>query len=194
MKKVKISPNANVVSVETLRTKFERLAANIGENGLTPNFQYIIIANSYGVKAGINPQTNKPLEYPIIKAVKIGTKSNKISGLSDLSLNSLKRTINIEDSTSDVIDFSSILSNSAELNSLQILESLPSEKMFAIVPNGTVVSTTNFDSTARPRSIYKVIEITDEAVIENVINTAITAGLIELEEPEKAEKAEKPKK
>ena len=46
MKKVKISPNANVVSVETLRTKFERLAANIGDNGLTPNFQYIIIANA----------------------------------------------------------------------------------------------------------------------------------------------------
>ena len=191
MKKVKISPNANVVSVETLRTKFERLAANIGENGLTPNFQYIIIANSYGVKAGINPQTNKPLEYPIIKAVKIGAKSNKISGLSDLSINSLKRTINIEDSTSDVIDFSSILTNSAELNSLQILESLPSEKMFAIVPNGTVVSTTNFDSTSRPRSVYKVIELTDMAVIENVINTAITAGLIELEEPEKAEKPKK---
>ena len=191
MKKVKISPNANVVSVETLRTKFERLAANIGDNGLTPNFQYIIIANAYGVKSGINPQTNKPIEYPIIKAVKIGTKSNKISGLSDLSINSLKRTINIEDSTSDVIDFSSILTNSAELNSLQILESLPSEKMFAIVPNGTVVSTTNFDSTSRPRSVYKVIEITDMAVIENVINTAITAGLIEEETPETATKPKK---
>ena len=191
MKKVKISPNANVVSVETLRTKFERLAANIGDNGLTPNFQYVIIANSYGVKAGINPQTNKPLEYPIIKAVKIGAKSNKVSGLSDLSINSLKRTINIEDSTSDVIDFSAILPNCTELNSLQILESLPSEKMFAIVPNGTVVSTTNFDSTLRPRSVYKVIELADMAVIENVINTAITAGLIELEEPEKAEKPKK---
>ena len=191
MKKVKISPNANVISVETLRTKFERLAANIGDNGLTPNFQYIIIANAYGVKSGINPQTNKPIEYPIIKAVKIGTKSNKISGLSDLSINSLKRTINIEDSTSDVIDFSSILTNSAELNSLQILESLPSEKMFAIVPNGTVVSTTNFDSTSRPRSVYKVIELTDMAVIENVINTAITAGLIEEETPETATKPKK---
>ena len=191
MKKVKISPTANVVTVETLKSKFERLAANIGQNGLTPNFQYIIIANSYGVKAGINPQTNKPLEYPIIKAVKIGAKSNKISGLSELSINSLKRTINIEDSTSDVIDFSSILSNHSELNSLQILESLPSDKMFAIIPNGTVVSTTNFDSTSRPRSIYKAIEITDMAVIENVINTAITAGLIELEEPEKAEKPKK---
>ena len=191
MKKVKISPNANVVSVETLRTKFERLAANIGDNGLTPNFQYIIIANAYGVKSGINPQTNKPIEYPIIKAVKIGTKSNKISGLSDLSINSLKRTINIEDSTSDVIDFSSILTNSAELNSLQILESLPSEKMFAIVPNGTVVSTTNFDSTSRPRSVYKVIELTDMAVIENVINTAISAGLIEEETPETATKPKK---
>ena len=192
MKKFKISPNANVVSVETLRTKFERLAANIGDNGLTPNFQYIIIANAYGVKSGINPQTNKPLEYPIIKAVKIGTKSNKVSGLSDLSINSLKRTINIEDSTSDVIDFSSILSNSAELNSLQILESLPSEKMFAIVPNGTVVSTTNFDSTSRPRSVYKVIEITDETTINNVLETAKTAGIIDIEEPEAA--TTKPKK
>ena len=191
MKKVKISPNANVVSVETLRTKFERLAANIGDNGLTPNFQYIIIANAYGVKSGINPQTNKPIEYPIIKAIKIGTKSNKISGLSDLSINSLKRTINIEDSTSDVIDFSSILPNCTELNSLQILETLPSDKMFAIVPNGTVVSTTNFDSTSRPRSVYKVMEITDMAVIENVINTAITAGLIEEETPETATKPKK---
>ena len=191
MKKVKISPNANVLSAETLRTKFERLAANIGDNGLTPNFQYIIIANAYGVKSGINPQTNKPIEYPIIKAIKIGTKSNKISGLSDLSINSLKRTINIEDSTSDVIDFSSILPNCTELNSLQILESLPSEKMFAIVPNGTVVSTTNFDSTSRPRSVYKVMEITDMAVIENVINTAITAGLIEEETPETATKPKK---
>ena len=114
-----------------------------------------------------------------------------MSGLSDLSINSLKRTINIEDSTSDVIDFSAILPNCTELNSLQILESLPSEKMFAIVPNGTVVSTTNFDSTLRPRSVYKVIELADMAVIENVINTAITAGLIELEEPEKAEKPKK---
>ena len=195
MKKVKISPNANVVGVETLRTKFERLAANIGDNGLTPNFQYIIIANSYGVKSGVNPQTNKPIEYPIIKAVKIGQKSNKISGLSDLSINSLKRTINIEDSTSDVIDFSAIITNAAELNALQLLESLPSEKMFAIVPNGTVVSTTNFDSTSRPRSIYKVIEITDETTVNNVLETAKTAGLIEEEtETETAEKATKPKK
>ena len=191
MKKVKISPNANVVSVETLRTKFERLAANVGDNGLTPNFQYIIIANAYGVKSGINPQTNKPVEYPTVKAVKIGAKSNKVSGLSDLSINSLKRTINIEDSTSDVIDFSAVLSNHSELNPLQLLETLDKNKLFAIVPNGTVVSSTNFDSTLRPRSVYKVIELTDMAVIENVINTAITAGLIELEEPEKAEKPKK---
>ena len=191
MKKVKISPNANVVSVETLRTKFERLAANIGENGLTPNFQYIIIANSYGVKAGVNPQTNKPVEYPTVRAVKIGQKSNKISGMAELSINSLKRTVNIEENSIDVIDFSSILSNHSELNSLQILESLPSEKLFAIVPNGTVVSTTNFDSTSRPRSVYKVIELTDMAVIENVINTAITAGLIEEETPETATKPKK---
>ena len=191
MKKIKISPNANVVSVETLRTKFERLAANIGENGLTPNFQYIVIAGTYGVKAGINPQTNKPVEYPTVRAVKIGAKSNKISGLSELSINSLKRTVNVEDSSIDVIDFSSVLSNHSELNSLQILESLPSEKLFAIVPNGTVVSSTNFDSNLRPRAVYKVIEITDMAVIENVINTAITAGLIEEETPETATKPKK---
>ena len=186
MKKVKISPNANVVSVETLRTKFERLAANIGENGLTPNFQYIIIANSYGVKAGVNPQTNKPVEYPTVRAVKIGQKSAKVSGLSELSINSLKRTVNVEDSSIDVIDFSTIIPNCSELNALQLLETLDKNKLFAIVPNGTVVSSTNFDTTNRPRSIYKAIEITDMAVIENVINTAITAGLIELEEPEKA--------
>ena len=177
MKKVKISPTANVVTIETLKSKFERLGQSIGENGLTPNFQYIIIANSYGVKAGINPQTNKPLEYPIIKAVKIGTKSNKVSGLSELSINSLKRTINIEDSTSDVIDFSSILTNAAELNSLQILESLPSEKMFAIVPNGTVVSTTNFDSTSRPRQVYKVVEISDAAKVTEILAVTKAAGI-----------------
>ena len=99
MKKVKISPNANVVSVETLRTKFERLAANVGANGLTPSFQYAIISGAYGIKAGVNPQTNKPVEYPTVRAVKIGQKSNKISGMAELSINSLKRTINIEDST-----------------------------------------------------------------------------------------------
>ena len=191
MKKVKISPSANVITVETLKSKFERLSLAIGENGLTPNFTYTIIPGTYGIKAGVNPQTNKPVEYPTVRAVKIGQKSNKISGMAELSINSLKRTINIEDSTSDVIDFSSILTNSAELNSLQILESLPSEKMFAIVPNGTVVSTTNFDSTSRPRSVYKVIELTDMAVIENVINTAITAGLIEEETPETATKPKK---
>ena len=191
MKKFKISPNANVVSVETLRTKFERLSLAIGENGLTPNFTYTIIPGTYGIKAGVNPQTNKPVEYPTVRAVKIGQKSNKISGMAELSINSLKRTINIEDSTSDVIDFSAVLSNHSELNPLQLLETLDKNKLFAIVPNGTVVSSTNFDSTLRPRSVYKVIELTDMAVIENVINTAITAGLIELEEPEKAEKPKK---
>ena len=191
MKKIKISPTANVVTVETLKSKFERLSLAIGENGLTPNFTYAIIPGTYGIKAGVNPQTNKPVEYPTVRAVKIGQKSNKISGMAELSINSLKRTINVDESTLDVIDFSTILANSAELNSLQILESLPSEKLFAITPNGTVVSSTNFDSTLRPRSVYKVIEITDMAVIENVINTAITAGLIELEEPEKAEKPKK---
>ena len=191
MKKFKLSPSASVQTVEQIKQKFERLATNVGANGLTPSFQYAIISGAYDTKTGINPQTSKPVDYAVVKAVKIGVKSNKVSGLSDLSINSLKRTINVDDSTLDVIDFSSILANSAELNSLQILESLPSEKMFAIVPNGTVVSTTNFDSTSRPRSVYKVIELTDMAVIENVINTAITAGLIEEETPETATKPKK---
>ena len=191
MKKVKISPSANVVTVETLKSKFERLSLAIGENGLTPNFTYTIIPGTYGIKAGVNPQTNKPVEYPTVRAVKIGQKSNKISGMAELSINSLKRTINIEDSTSDVIDFSAVLSNHSELNPLQLLETLDKNKLFAIVPNGTVVSSTNFDSTLRPRSVYKVIELTDMAVIENVINTAITAGLIEEETPETATKPKK---
>ena len=191
MKKFKLSPSASVQTVEQIKQKFERLATNVGANGLTPSFQYAIISGAYDTKTGINPQTSKPVDYAVVKAVKIGVKSNKVSGLSDISINSLKRTINVDDSTLDVIDFSSILANSAELNSLQILESLPSEKMFAIVPNGTVVSTTNFDSTSRPRSVYKVIELTDMAVIENVINTAITAGLIEEETPETATKPKK---
>ena len=193
MKKVKISPSANIVSVETLRTKFERLAANVGDNGLTPNFQYIIIANSYGVKAGVNPQTNKPLEYPTIKAVKIGTKSNKVSGLSDLSINSLKRTINIDETTTDVVDFSSILPNCTELNSLQLLEHLPADRMFAVVPNGTLLASTNFDTVVRPRQVYKVVEFLDAAKINEVLDAAISAGLIE-EETEETEKATKPKK
>ena len=191
MKKVKISPSANVITVETLKSKFERFSLAIGENGLTPNFTYTIIPGTYGIKAGVNPQTNKPVEYPTVRAVKIGQKSNKISGMAELSINSLKRTINIEDSTSDVIDFSAVLSNHSELNPLQLLETLDKNKLFAIVPNGTVVSSTNFDSTLRPRSVYKVIELTDMAVIENVINTAITAGLIEEETPETATKPKK---
>ena len=191
MKKFKISPNANIVSVETLRTKFERLAANIGDNGLTPNFQYIIIANSYGVKSGINPQTNKPLEYPIIKAVKIGTKSNKVSGLSDLSVNSLKRTVNVEDSSMDVVDFSSILPNCTELNSLQLLEHLPADRMFAVVPNGTLLASTNFDTVVRPRQVYKVVEFLDNAKIDEVLETAKAAGIIDIEEPEAATKPKK---
>ena len=181
MKKVRISPSANIVSVETLKTKFERLAANIGDNGLTPNFQYIIIANSYGVKAGVNPQTNKPIEYPIIKAVKIGTKSNKVSGLSDLSVNSLKRTVNIDETTADVVDFSSILPNCTELNSLQLLEHLPADRMFAVVPNGTLLASTNFDTVVRPRQVYKVVEFLDAAKINEVLDAAISAGLIEEE-------------
>ena len=191
MKKVKISPSANVITVETLKSKFERLASGVGDNGLTPNFQYAIIAGTYGIKAGVNPQTNKPVEYPTVRAVKIGQKSNKISGFSELSINSLKRTVNVEDSSIDVVDFSTVITNSSELNSLQLLETLDKNKLFAIIPNGTVVSSTNFDTVNRPRTVYKVIELTDMAVIENVINTAITAGLIEEETPETATKPKK---
>ena len=161
MKKVKISPSANVITVETLKSKFERLASGVGDNGLTPNFQYAIIAGTYGVKAGVNPQTNKPIEYPVIRAIKIGAKSNKVSGLSELSVNSLKRTVNVEDSSIDVVDFSTVITNSSELNSLQLLETLDKNKLFAIVPNGTVVSSTNFDTVNRPRSVYKVMEISN---------------------------------
>lgn len=179
MKKVKISPTANVVTIETLKSKFERLSLAIGENGLTPNFTYAIIPGAYGIKAGVNPQTNKPVEYPTVRAVKIGQKSNKISGMAELSINSLKRTINVDDSTLNVIDFSSILPDCSELNALQILETLPSDKMFTIVPNGTVVSTTNFDSTSRPRSIYKVIELADEKTVTEILATTKAAGLTE---------------
>ena len=179
MKKVKISPSANVVTVETLKTKFERLAANIGDNGLTPNFQYIIIANSYGVKSGINPQTNKPVDYAVVKSVKIGNKSAKISGIADLSINSLKRTVNVDEQTVDVIDFSTVLPDCSELNALQILESLSEDKVFAIVPNGTVLASTNFDANVRPRQLYKVVELTDAATITNIVKATKDAGLTE---------------
>ena len=195
MKKIKIAPAANVVTVETLKSKFDRLAAAVGENGLTPNFSYALIQGAYGIKSGVNPQTNKPVEYATVKSVRIGQKSAKISGLSELSINSLKRTVNVDEQTVDVIDFSAILPNCSELNSLQILESLDESKMFAIVPNGTVLANTNFDTTVRPRQLYKCIEISDEKTVNNVLDAAITAGLIEEEtETETAEKAEKPKK
>ena len=165
MKKFKISPNASVQTAEQIKQKFERLAQNVGANGLTPNFQYAIISGAYDTKTGINPQTNKPVDYAVVKAVKIGVKSNKVSGLSDLSINSLKRTINVDDSILDVIDFSAILPDCNELNALQLLESLPEDKVYAVIPNGAVVSTTNFDSTSRPRQVYKVIEISDAVLI-----------------------------
>ena len=191
MKKFKISPTANVQTAEQLKQKFERLAANVGANGLTPNFQYVLIASAYDTKTGINPQTNKPVEYPVIKSVKIGNKSNKVSGIADLSINSLKRTINIDDSSLDVIDFTAILPDCSELNSLQMLESLPSEKMFAIVPNGTVIASTNFDSTLRPRQLYKCVEITESSKIDDVLETAKKEGIITFEEPEAATKPKK---
>ena len=177
MKKFKLSPSASVQTAEQIRQKFERLAQNVGANGLTPNFQYAIISGAYDTKSGINPQTNKPVDYPIIKAIKIGVKSNKVSGLSDLSINSLKRTINVDDSTLDVIDFSAILPDCSELNALQILETLPEDKCFAIVPNGTVLASTNFDANVRPRQLYKVVEISDAAKVTEILAATKAAGI-----------------
>ena len=179
MKKFKISPNASIVSVETLKSKFERLSLSVGENGLTPNFSYALIQGAYGIKAGVNPQTNKPVEYPTVKAVKIGQKSNKIGGLSELSINSLKRTVNIDENSIEVIDFSSIIPNCNELNALQILEILDESKCFAIVPNGTVLASTNFDTNVRPRQLYKVIELTDAATVTAVVKATKDAGITE---------------
>ena len=177
MKKFKLAPSANIQTAEQIKQKFERLAQNVGANGLTPNFQYAIVQGAYDTKTGINPQTNKPVDYAVIKAVKIGMKSNKVSGLSDLSINSLKRTINVDDSTIDVIDFTAILPDCSELNALQILESLPEDKVFAVVPNGAVISTTNFDSTSRPRQVYKVIEISDAAKVTEILAATKAAGI-----------------
>ena len=177
MKKFKISPNASVQTVEQIKQKFERLAQNVGANGLTPSFQYAIISGAYDTKTGINPQTSKPVDYAVVKSVKIGNKSAKISGIADLSINSLKRTVNVDEQTVDVIDFTAILPDCSELNALQILESLPEDKVFAVVPNGAVVSTTNFDSTSRPRQVYKVIEISDAAKVTEIIAATKAAGI-----------------
>lgn len=178
MKKFKISPNAaNVVTADFLKSKFERLAASVGENGLTPNFQYVIVQGAYNTKSGINPQTKQAIEYPTVKSVRIGMKSNKVGGLSELSINSLKRTVNVDEQTVDVIDFSAILPNSSELNALQVLESLPEDKVYSIVPNGTILASTNFDAIVRPRQLYKAIELTDTATITSVLSTTKDAGL-----------------
>lgn len=191
MKKFKFSSAANIQTAEQIRSKFERLAQSVGANGLTPNFQYALIVGAYDTKSGINPQTNKPVDYAVIKSVKIGNKSNKVSGIADLSINSLKRTINIDDSSLDVIDFTAVLPDCSELNSLQMLESLPSEKMFAIVPNGTVIASTNFDSVCRPRQLYKCIEIADSSKIDDILETAKKEGIIVFDEPEAATKPKK---
>lgn len=179
MKKFKLAPAANVVTVETLKSKFERLSLSVGENGLTPNFKYVLIQGAYNVKSGINPQTNKPVEYATVKSVRIGEKSGKVSGLSELSINSLKRTVNVDEQTVDVIDFTTILPNCSELNALQLLESLNEDKVFAIVPNGTVLANTNFDTNVRPRQLYKVIEISDAATITAVTKATKDVGLTE---------------
>ena len=179
MKKFKISPNASVQTVEQIKQKFERLAQSVGANGLTPNFQYAIISGAYDTKSGINPQTNKPVDYAVVKSVKIGNKSAKISGIADLSINSLKRTVNVDEQTVDVIDFTAILPDCSELNALQILESLKEDKVFAIVPNGTVLANTNFDANVRPRQLYKCIEISDAAMVTAVIKATKDAGLTE---------------
>ena len=179
MKKFKISPNASVQTAEQIKQKFERLAQNVGANGLTPNFQYAIISGAYDTKSGINPQTNKPVDYAVVKSVKIGNKSNKVNGIADLSINSLKRTVNVDDQTVDVIDFSAILPDCSELNALQLLETLDENKCFAIIPNGTVLANTNFDTNVRPRQLYKVVEISDAAMITAVVKATKDAGLTE---------------
>ena len=177
MKKFKLVPSANIQTAEQIKQKFERLAANVGANGLTPNFQYALVQGAYDTKSGINPQTNKPVDYAVVKAVKIGVKSNKVSGLSDLSINSLKRTINVDDSTLDVIDFTSILPDCSELNALQLLETLAEDIVFAIVPNGTVLASTNFDANVRPRQLYKVVEISDAAKVTEILAATKAAGI-----------------
>ena len=179
MKKFKFSSSANIQTAEQIRAKFERLATNVGANGLTPNFQYAIVQGAYDTKSGINPQTNKPVDYAVVKSVKIGNKSNKVSGIADLSINSLKRTVNVDDQTVDVIDFTAILPDCSELNALQILESLKEDKVFAIVPNGTVLASTNFDANVRPRQLYKVIELTDAATVTAVVKATKDAGITE---------------
>ena len=177
MKKFKLSPNARVQTAEQIKQKFERLATNVGANGLTPNFQYVLIQGAYDTKSGINPQTNKPVDYAVVKSVKIGNKSNKVSGLADLSINSLKRTVNIDEQTVDVIDFTAILPDAPELNALQILESLKEDKVFAIIPNGTVLASTNFDANVRPRQLYKVVEISDAAKVNEILDATKAAGI-----------------
>lgn len=188
MKKFRVLPHEAIVSVETLTTKFQRLAISVGDNGLTSSFSYVLIHSTYGIKEGVNPQTRQAVEYPTIRAIKIGQKSNKICGIAELSINSLKRTINVEETTVDVIDFNGVLPNSAELNALQMLETLDKEKFFMIVPNGTILANTNFDTVVRPRQVFKVVELTDMATINAVIEAAKEAGLItEIEETETAE-------
>ena len=179
MKKFKLSPNANIVTAAQLKGKFERLAMGVGDNGLTPNFQYAIVQGAYGIKAGVNPQTKQTVDYATVKAVKIGNKSAKLSGLSELSVNSLKRTVNVDDNTVDVVDFSLVIPNCSELNALQLLETLDESKCYAIVPNGTVLASTNFDANVRPRQLYKVIELTDAATVTNVVKATKDAGLTE---------------
>lgn len=177
MKKFKLAPSANVQTAEQIRQKFERLSQSVGANGLTPNFQYAIISGAYDTKSGINPQTNKPVDYAVVKSVKIGNKSNKVSGLADLSINSLKRTVNVDEQTVDVIDFTTILPDCSELNALQILETLDESKVFAIVPNGTVLASTNFDANVRPRQLYKVVEISDAAKVTEILDATKAAGI-----------------
>ena len=177
MKKFKLSPNASVQTAEQIKQKFERLAQNVGANGLTPNFQYAIVSGAYDTKTGINPQTNKPVDYAVVKSVKIGNKSAKISGIADLSINSLKRTVNVDEQTVDVIDFTAILPDCSELNALQLLETLSEDKVFAIIPNGTVLASTNFDANVRPRQLYKVVEISDAAKVTEILAATKAAGI-----------------
>ena len=188
MKKFRVLPHEAIVSVETLTTKFQRLAISVGDNGLTSSFSYVLIHSTYGIKEGVNPQTRQAVEYPTIRAIKIGSKSNKVCGIAELSINSLKRTVNVEESSVDVVDFSTVITNSSELNALQLLETLNKEKFFMIVPNGTILASTNFDTVVRPRQVFKVVELVDTVMINAVIEAAKEAGLItEIEETEETE-------
>ena len=58
-----------------------------------------------------------------------------------------------------------------------------------IVPNGTILASTNFDTVVRPRQVFKVVELIDTVMITAVIEAAIAAGLVTETETEETETA-----